>query len=174
MPVPKPDGYDEDEEENEPSSSRHFDLSAQESRRRVIEAKIEFYSRGPGWLAAYEEACSLIKSGENIGDAAASVGWKEEDLKSAIRRKGKPPKPSKEVVVVQIRERARRTVKQRVDGLKNVTKKMLKLAKHYYEIEGMTVREVARTLEAPYEKIYLILHLANTKFRRPGRRGVDS
>ena len=53
-----------------------------------------------------------------------------------------------------------------------MSKERQDLARRYYEDDVMTVREVAKALGKPYEKTYLILILAKTKFRRPRRRGV--
>ena len=144
------------------------------SSRPSILDKRTYYWSGPGWVTAYEEARRLMKGGTALREAAAAVGWTETDLRSAIARRGKPPDPSKIDTAVTLHERPRRTVKQRVDGLKSVSKKILKLAKRYYEVENMTVRETAKALEEPYERTYLILIRAGTKFRRPGRRSSDA
>lgn len=39
-----------------------------------------------------------------------------------------------------------------------------------YEVELLTVREIARMLDLPYDDAYLLLVQAGTRFRRPGRR----
>ncbi len=145
-----------------------------DSARPTVADKRAYYWSGPGWVLAYEEARRLMRTGSSLRDAASSVGWSEADLRSAIGRKGKPPEPSTVFSAVVPHERPRRTVKQRVAGLKNVSQQTLRLARRYYEVECMTVREVARALEEPYEKTYLVLIKAGTKFRRPGRRGQES
>lgn len=150
------------------SRSDHDDTG----RPSILEKRAYYWS-GPGWVLAYEEARRMMRGGCSLREAAAAVGWTEEDLRSAIGRKGKPPDPSSVSSAVVPHERPRRTVKQRVAGLKSVSQQTLRLAKRYYEVECMTVREVARALEEPYEKTYLVLIKAGTKFRRPGRRGQD-
>jgi hypothetical protein len=153
---------------------RARDFDELDPGRPSIEQKRDYYWSGPGWHLAYNEACRLLSAGESIADAAAAVGWTKQDLEDARKRGGTPPKRTKEdEEAFKPRERARRTVKQRVAGLRNVDPKKAKLAKRLYEIEVMTVREVARTLGEPYEKTYLILILAGTKFRRPGRRSRE-
>lgn len=138
-----------------------------------VDDKRSYYWNGPGWFAAYNEARRLMdKSGLSIEKAAPQVGWTAEDLAAAIQRGGKPPdQPLAAEDDFRPRERAKRTVKQRVAGLHGVSQATQDLARRLYEVEVMTVREVAKALEEPYEKTYLILNLAKTKFRRPGRRG---
>lgn len=137
-----------------------------------VDDKRSYYWNGPGWFAAYNEACRLMdKAGLSIEKAATQVGWSAEDLASAIKRGGKPPDQPLAEDDFRPRERAKRTVKQRVAGLHGVSQETQDLARRLYEVEIMTVREVAKALCEPYEKTYLILNLAKTKFRRPGRRG---
>lgn len=138
-----------------------------------IDDKRSYYWNGPGWFAAYNEARRLMeKSGLSIEKAAPQVGWTAEDLAAAIQRGGKPPdQPLAVEDDFRPRERAKRTVKQRVAGLHGVSQETQDLARRLYEVEIMTVREVAKALGEPYEKTYLVLNLAKTKFRRPGRRG---
>lgn len=129
-----------------------------------------FYWSGPGWTAAYEEARRQLDTGASLRDAAAAVGWTEQELKEAISRNGAPSQAASEIPPP--RERPKRTVKQRVEGLHDVSDKTLRLARRLYELEIMTVREVSRAIDEPYEKTYLILIKAGTKFRRPGRRKI--
>lgn len=149
------------------------DGGASKDSRPSIADRRAFYWSGPGWVMAYEEARRLMKAGTGLREAAAAVGWSETDLRAAIARKGRPPSPADVEAAVTLHERPRRTVKQRVEGLKDVSQKTLKLARRYYEVENMTVREVARALCEPYERTYLLLIKANTRFRRPGRRSVE-
>lgn len=141
-----------------------------------VDEKRAYYWSGPGWVAAYNEARRLMDSGLPAEKAAPQVGWTKEELEAAIRRGGMPPAPppAGSADDFKPRERPRRTVKQRVAGLHGVSKETQDLARRYYETEVMTVREVAKALGEPYEKTYLILILAKTKFRRPGRRGADA
>ena len=127
-----------------------------------------YYWSGPGWEAALKEAKSLVKGGMGLKQAAAAVGWTEKDLTEALKGDGQPglemvQKPA-------VKRRPPRPVKGRVKGLGPISEKVLKRAKRLYAIEYMTVREVAETIGFPYEKCYLALQRAGTKFRRPGRR----
>lgn len=144
--------------------------SASDPRRPSVEDRRSFYWAGPGWTAAFEEAKRLVRNGSDQRAAAASVGWTEQELKEAIERNGEPPALDPDAPLM--RERPRRTVKQRVEGLHDISDKTLRLARRLYEIEIMTVREVSRAISEPYEKTYLILIKAGTEFRRPGRRKV--
>lgn len=139
-----------------------------------VEEKRSYYWSGPGWVSAYNEARRLMATGLSVERAAAQVGWSKEELEEAIARDGKPPEfqPGADDDF-KPRDRPRRTVKQRVAGLHGVSKETQDLARRLYEVENMTVREVAEALGEPYEKTYLILILASTKFRRPGRRGAQ-
>lgn len=144
--------------------------------RPSVDEKRAYYWSGPGWIAAFNEARRLLANGFSSEKAALQVGWTKEDLEEALRRDGKPPDPPPPGSPDDFRprERPRRTVKQRVAGLHGISKETQELARRYYETEVMTVREVAKALGEPYEKTYLILILAKTKFRRPGRRGADA
>jgi len=155
-------------------------VSGSDTRRRgqddepgkpSIDDKRSYYWNGPGWLAAYNEARRLMASGLSADRAAPQVGWSTDDLDTAIKRGGAPPEQPLAAEEFRPRERPSRTVKQRVAGLHGVSQETQKLARRLYEVEIMTVREVAKALGEPYEKTYLILILAKTKFRRPGRRG---
>lgn len=147
-------------------------LREEDPGKPSVDDKRSYYWNGPGWYAAYNEACRLMeKSGLSIEKAAPQVGWTAEDLDAAIKRGGKPPDQPLTPDDFRPRERAKRTVKQRVAGLHGVSQETQDLARRLYEVEIMTVREVAKALDEPYEKTYLILNLAKTKFRRPGRRG---
>ena len=139
----------------------------------TVEDKRSYYWNGPGWHAAYNEARRLMDAGLAVDRAASQVGWTTSELEAAIGRDGQPP-GALEPEDFRPRERPRRTVKQRVEGLQGVSQEIQSLARRLYEVEIMTVREVAKTLELPYEKCYLVLIKANTAFRRPGRRGNSS
>lgn len=143
---------------------------ANDPKRPTVESKRLFYWSGPGWQAAFDETRRLMGDGLSIREAAAAVGWDEQELKDALERNGQPPAP--ELDAPKLRERPRRTVKQRVAGLHDIGEKLMRRARRHYEIEFMTVREVSRAIDEPYEKTYLILIKAGTKFRRPGRRKV--
>lgn len=137
-------------------------------KRPSVESKRLFYWSGPGWQAAFDETQKLMADGMSQREAAAAVGWDEQELKDALERKGLPPEP--DLDAPKMRERPRRTVKQRVAGLHDISEKLMRRARRHYEIEFMTVREVSRAIDEPYEKTYLILIKAGTKFRPPGRR----
>lgn len=136
--------------------------------RPSVEERFEYYWSGEGWHRALTEAKRLIENGKTFEHAASNVGWTENELRIAIRR-GRPPKAKAVAPEQAARDRPKRTVKQRVEGLKDVDRQVMARARRLYEIEIMTVREVARVISQPYEKTYLILKKAGTKFRRPGR-----
>lgn len=139
--------------------------------KRSVEDMRAFFWSGPGWDAAFKEAKQLLDEGATIKDAASSVGWTEKTLREALAGSGHPsleeigraPPP---------RPRIKRTLKQRVEGLADVPSAMLKKAKRLYEVEYCTVRETAKILGLPYERTYLVLIRAGTRFRRPGRRAT--
>jgi len=142
--------------------------SADQSGKKSVTDLRAFYWAGPGWEAALKEARALIESGSSIKAAAASVGWAEKDLIEALKGEAHPilDQAAKPVV----KKRAPRPLKNRVKGLGPIPKKTLMRAKQLYEIQFMTVREVAKAINMPYERCYLALQRAGTKFRRPGRR----
>lgn len=148
-----------------PSGSRQ--ASSDHSGRKNVNDLRAFYWAGPGWESALKEARDLVQSGSSIKVAAVFVGWSEKDLIEALKGEAHPifdqvPKP--------IKKRAPRPLKNRVKGLGPVPKKALRRARQLYEIQYMTVREVAKAINMPYERCYLALQRAGTKFRRPGRR----
>lgn len=152
-----------------PASRRQDD----EPGKPSVDEKRSYYWNGPGWIAAYNEAKRLLATGLAVDRVAPQIGWSKEQLEEALRSGGVPPEPKPgSDDEFKPRERPRRTVKQRVAGLHGVSVEKQRLARHYYEVEIMTVREVAKALNEPYEKTYLILILAKTKFRRPGRRAA--
>jgi hypothetical protein len=159
------------------SLASHGDAEDAQPRRRddkrpSVEDKFAYYWSGQGWHLALTEARKLLVNGVAHDEVATNVGWSVNELRIAVRR-GRPPKANPEPPDPVSRERPKRTVMQRVEGLKDVDDKTMARARRLYEIEIMTVREVARTIEQPYEKTYLILKKAGTKFRRPGRRAAD-
>lgn len=141
-------------------------VTRNQDERPSVEEKIDHYRRGGGWQKALEWANEALAGDMPIKDVALGVGWSEEELVEAIRTQIAPSAEE----LPKRRERPCRTVRQRVKALTGVNKKIMKRAKRLYEVEFMTVREVSDTISEPYEKTYLILNKAGTKFRRPGRR----
>jgi hypothetical protein len=138
--------------------------------KRSVEDQRAYFWSGPGWDAALREAKEEIAAGTSVKGAAAAVGWTEQMLIEALTGSGQPP-PSNDPPIV-VRPRVKRTLKQRVLGLHDVSKKEIERAKRLYEDDFCTVRETAKSMRLPYEKTYLILLRGKTKFRRPGRRAA--
>jgi hypothetical protein len=99
-------------------------------------------------------------------EAAEAVSWTLDELELGLKAEA----PSGDKPPSQLRERTRRTLSQRVAGLKNASRELMRRARHLYEIEFMTVKEVSDVIGLPNEQTYLILIKAKTPFRRPGRR----
>lgn len=165
-------------EAGEPASERRYSRRREpdpgpDPNRPSVEEKIAYYQTGPGWFAALKEAWKLIGEGEDPREVAKAVGWTDRELKRAMQT-GKPRKtPDPFEPILQEEERAPRTLKQRVESLVDIPRALMKRARHLYEIEFMTIKEVASALNQPTERTHLILIKANTKFRRGGRRSHD-
>jgi hypothetical protein len=141
--------------------------SDRSSRKNVGDLRAYYWS-GPGWEAALKEARALVEGGSSVKQAAAAVGWNEKDLVEALKGDGQPVPD--QVANPVVKKRPPRPLKNRVKGLGPMPRKTLARAKQLYAVQVMTVREVAEVIGFPYEKMYLALLRAGTKFRRPGRR----
>lgn len=160
---------DDDDDERDKAARYRPDRS--DPNRPSVEQKFEYFWSGPGWKRALAEAQRLESNGVPREQIAEAVGWTDDELAFALKKN--KPQLVEEAPKKIIRDRPRRTVKQRVESLKDIDKSLMGMAKRFYEIEVMTVREVCRAIDQPYEKTYLILKKARTKFRRPGRRAGD-
>lgn len=140
-------------------------------KKKSVEDQRAYFWSGPGWDAALKEAKAELAAGTSLKGAAAAVGWTEQMLVEALAGSGCPCPAVDEKPYVS-RPRTKRTLKQRVQGLHDVSKNELMRARRFYEDEFMTVRETAKAMRLPYERCYLLLIKARTKFRRPGRRGM--
>ncbi len=137
------------------------------SRKKSVNDLRAYYFAGPGWDEALREAREQIESGASVKSAAAHVGWSEKNLLDALKGESNSVF---EQLARPVKKRAPRPLKNRVKGLAKASKKDMKLVKHLYSVEYMTIREISEAIERPYESTYLLAIKAGVKFRRPGRR----
>ncbi len=121
----------------------------------------------------------LIARGWDKPRVAQAVGWTVEILDEALEGR-KPcsemPPPCQCIVngrrtcVCGANRNGKNGLPPRPSRFPPPDPKLLKKAKHLYEIKVMTVPEVAKKLGLSKGRTYLILIRAGTKFRRRGRR----
>ena len=146
-----------------PSGSRPTS-SNRSSRKANISDLRAYYWAGPGWEAALKEARSLVESGTAIKAAAASVGWNEKELIEALKGEAHPilDQVSKPIM----KKTGAEAAQEQGQGARPRPEEGAYESQTLYEIQMMTVREVAAAIRMPYERCYLALQRAGTKFQK--------
>lgn len=149
--------------------------------RPSVYQRFYYYWSGEGWYRAFREALALLGRGTDAAFAAQWVGWRTDELESAVR--GERPAPVPPCNCFEVGHGPHvggcvmagwRDPEQRRDAKQprrnDPSPEQMLAARAMYEDEFMTVPEVASRLGLTRGRAYLLLVKAGTTFRRRGRR----